>query len=517
MQVTAFPQDGIFARDGDEERLENALELGVDCVGGIPHYEPTSELGLKEVHRVFELAKQYSRRIDVHCDETDDPSSRFLEVMADDTVKFGLGGRVTASHCTAMGSYEPYYSSKLHGFLRRAGINIVVNPFANSLIQGRLDVYPKRRGFAQLKELLAAGVNVSLGNDVIMDPWYLLGRADMVEAASLALHFTYMSGLEEIPEMLRCATERGARTLGVEDEYGIEAGKPADLVVYDAPSALEVLRLHRAAALGDPPRPRRRGDDACADDAARRARHVRAAGMTVGLLHPGEMGAAIGAALQAAGHEVLWASDGRSDGDAGARAHVHRRRHRRRARRAQRCRLLRRPAPRRARARRVACRRFSGIYVDANAVSPATAARVGATVERFVDGGIVGGPPAPRLYLSGAEAPAVAELFEGSAIETLVVANASALKCAYAGWTKGSGALLLAIREFARAEGVWEPLAEEWERSQPRLAERARGGGALRRREGLALDRRDGGDRGRIRCRRTAARLSRSGGRRLPR
>jgi cytosine deaminase len=244
IQVTAFPQDGIFARDGDEQRLEHAVRLGVDCVGGIPHYEPTSELGLLEVHRVFDLARQYSRRIDVHCDETDDPNSRFLEVMADDTVKYSLTGRVTASHCTAMGSYEPYYSSKLHGFLRRAGINVVVNPFANSLIQGRLDVYPKRRGFAQLKELLAAGVNVSLGNDVIMDPWYLLGRADMVEAASLALHFTYMSGLDEIPEMLRCATERGARTLGVEDEYGLEEGKPADLVVYDAPNALEVLRLH---------------------------------------------------------------------------------------------------------------------------------------------------------------------------------------------------------------------------------------------------------------------------------
>ena len=236
VQVTAFPQDGIFARDGDEARLENALRLGVDCIGGIPHYEPTSELGLREVHRVFELASQYARRIDVHCDETDDPSSRFVEVMADDTVKFGLEGRVTASHCTAMGSYEPYYSSKLHAFLRRAGINVVVNPFANSLIQGRLD--------AQLKELLAAGVNVSLGNDVIMDPWYSMGRADMVEAASLALHFTYMSGLDEIPELLRCATERGARTLGVEDEYGLEEGKPADLVVFDAPSALEVLRLH---------------------------------------------------------------------------------------------------------------------------------------------------------------------------------------------------------------------------------------------------------------------------------
>ncbi len=246
IQVTAFPQDGIYSHPENEELFERALQLGADCVGGIPHYEPTAELGLREVHRVFELAKEYGRRIDVHCDETDDPSSRFLEVMADNTVQHGLSGLVTASHCTAMGSYEPYYSSKLHGFLKRAGINIVVNPYANSLIQGRLDVYPKRRGFAQLKELLAAGVNVSLGNDVIMDPWYLMGRADMVEAASLALHFTYMSGLDEIPEMLECATTRGARTLGIEDEYGLEEGKPADCVVFDAPNAIEVLRLHPA-------------------------------------------------------------------------------------------------------------------------------------------------------------------------------------------------------------------------------------------------------------------------------
>jgi cytosine deaminase len=246
IQVTAFPQDGIYSDPQNEELFERAFQLGADCVGGIPHYEPTTELGLREMHTVFELAKRHSRRIDVHCDETDDPASRFLEVMADNTVRHGLSGRVTASHCTAMGSYEPYYSSKLHGFLLRAGINIVVNPFANSLIQGRLDVYPKRRGFAQLKELLAAGVNVSLGNDVVMDPWYLMGRADMIEAASLALHFTYMSGLDEIPEMLSCATTRGARTLGIEDEYGLEEGKPADCVIFDAPTPLEVLRLHPA-------------------------------------------------------------------------------------------------------------------------------------------------------------------------------------------------------------------------------------------------------------------------------
>ena len=243
IQVTAFPQDGIYSDPRNEELFENALRLGADCVGGIPHYEPTTELGHREVHRVFELAKQYGRRIDVHCDETDDPHSRFLEVMANNTVQHSLGGRVTASHCTAMGSYEPYYSSKLRGFLRRAGINVVVNPYANSLIQGRLDPYPKRRGFAQLKELLAEGVNVSLGNDVIVDPWYLLGKADLVDAASLALHFTYMSGLDEIPQMLECATTHGARTLGVEDDYGIEEGKPADMVIFDAPSALEVMRL----------------------------------------------------------------------------------------------------------------------------------------------------------------------------------------------------------------------------------------------------------------------------------
>ena len=193
--------------------------------------------------------------------------------------------------------------------------------------------------------------------------------------------------------------------------------------------------------------------------------------MTVGLLHPGEMGAAIGVALQTAGHEVLWASAGRSDAtrergraftevgtvaELVARSDI----------------VISVVPPHAALELAESLPAFSGIFVDANAVSPATAARIGTTVERFVDGGIVGGPPAPRLYLSGAEAPAVGELFAGSPVETLVVANASALKCAYAGWSKGSGALLLAIREFATAEGIWEPLAAEWERSQPQLPAR---------------------------------------------
>lgn len=193
--------------------------------------------------------------------------------------------------------------------------------------------------------------------------------------------------------------------------------------------------------------------------------------MTVGLLHPGEMGAAIGAALLAAGHEVLWASEGRSEAtrgraadfvDAGSLANV-----------VERSEVVFSVVPPHAAVTLAeSLPTFDGIYVDANAVSPATAVRVSSVVERFVDGGIVGGPPAPRVYLSGDDAARVAALFEGSAIETELVSNASAVKCAYAAWTKGSGALLLAIREFAKAEGIWEPLAEEWARSQPQLADR---------------------------------------------
>jgi 3-hydroxyisobutyrate dehydrogenase-like beta-hydroxyacid dehydrogenase len=192
----------------------------------------------------------------------------------------------------------------------------------------------------------------------------------------------------------------------------------------------------------------------------------------VGLLHPGEMGAAVGAALRAAGHEVLWASDGRSEAtraraagvglvDAGTVAAV-----------CARAEVVLTVAPPHAAAELAeSLPPFEGIYVDANAIAPATARRVGAAVARFVDGGIIGGPPAPRLYLSGEEAAAVAALFAGSPIEARVVPNASALKCAYAGLSKGSAALLLAARDYARAEGVEEALRGEWPRElQERLA-----------------------------------------------
>src|SRR5439155_1725202 len=213
------------------------LHLDASLTAGRPRYNRSGTL-IEGIQVWGELKESLT---------AEDVFERAREVVrwsaAQGTLHIRAHADVTASHCTAMGSYEPYYSSKLRGFLRRAGINVVVNPYANSLIQGRLDPYPKRRGFAQLKELLAEGVNVSLGNDVIVDPWYLLGKADLVDAASLALHFTYMSGLDEIPQMLECATTHGARTLGVEDDYGIEEGKPADMVVFDAPTPREVIRL----------------------------------------------------------------------------------------------------------------------------------------------------------------------------------------------------------------------------------------------------------------------------------
>lgn len=243
LQLVAFPQDGIFSSPEGPELLDKALSLGADAVGGIPHYEFTRELGEKDVHLAFELARKHNRPIDCHTDETDDPNSRFTEVMAANAIGDGLYGRVTASHCTAMHSYDNAYASKLLALLARSGVNVVANPFDNTILQGRADTYPKRRGLTRVKELLGAGVNVSLGHDSIMDPWYPLGRGDMLGAASLALHVLQMSGKDEIDEVFGLVTEKAARTLDVGDRYGIEEGKPANLVVFDAPDRFETLRL----------------------------------------------------------------------------------------------------------------------------------------------------------------------------------------------------------------------------------------------------------------------------------
>jgi cytosine deaminase len=243
LQLVAFPQDGILSFPNGRELLRRALELGCDLVGGIPHYEWTNAMGIEDVHCAFALAKEFNRDIDCHCDETDDPNSRFTEVMAADTLEQGWQGRVTASHCTAMHGYDNAYAFKLTRLLARAQVNVVANPFDNVVLQGRFDTYPKRRGIARVKELLAGGVNVSLGHDSIMDPWFPLGRGDMLAAAQLALFLCHMSGYEEIRDVLDLITTNAARTLRIQDRYGIEEGKPADFLLLDAPNAFEALRL----------------------------------------------------------------------------------------------------------------------------------------------------------------------------------------------------------------------------------------------------------------------------------
>ena len=243
LQLVAFPQDGILSFPDGRELMRQAMELGCDLVGGIPHYEWTRDMGVEDVHYAFALAKEFNRDIDCHCDETDDPLSRFTEVMAADTMQQGWQGRVTASHCTAMHSYDNAYAFKLIRLLSRAQVNVVANPFDNVVLQGRFDTYPKRRGITRVKELLAEGVNVALGHDSIMDPWFPLGKGDMLAAAQLALYLCHMSGYEEINDVLDLITTNAAKVLRIQDTYGIEEGKPADFLVLDAPSAFEALRL----------------------------------------------------------------------------------------------------------------------------------------------------------------------------------------------------------------------------------------------------------------------------------
>src|SRR6266849_7441841 len=243
LQLVAFPQDGIMSFPNGRELMRKAMELGCDLVGGIPHYEWTRDMGVEDVHYAFALAKEFNRDIDCHCDETDDPHSRFTEVMAADTLQQGCRGRVTASHCTAMHSYDNAYAFKLIHLLARAQVNVVANPFDNVVLQGRFDTYPKRRCITRVKELLAAGVNVALGHDSIMDPWFPLGRGDMLAAAQLALYLCHMSGYSEINDVFDLITTNAAKALRIQDRYGIEEGKPADFLILDASSAFEALRL----------------------------------------------------------------------------------------------------------------------------------------------------------------------------------------------------------------------------------------------------------------------------------
>ncbi|MFE1829558.1 cytosine deaminase [Streptomyces yangpuensis] len=243
LQIVAFPQEGIVSFPDGEALLREAVTRGADVVGAIPHFEDTREDGVSSLHTAFALAEEHGLRVDAHCDEIDDEQSRFVEVLATLALRSGLRERATASHTTAMGSYNGAYSFKLQRLLARSGINLVANPFANLNLQGRFDAYPKRRGLTQVREMLAAGVNVAFGHDDVMDPWNALGTADPLQTALVGLYAAQLTGADDIPVAFSMVTDRAARVLGLgADEYGITAGAPASFVLLPAPSPEEAIR-----------------------------------------------------------------------------------------------------------------------------------------------------------------------------------------------------------------------------------------------------------------------------------
>ncbi len=242
LQLVAFPQDGLLRSPGALGNLKRALDLGVDVIGGIPHFERTSEQGAESVKLLCELAAERGLRVDMHCDESDDPQSRHVETLAQQTQRLGLHGRVTGSHLTSMHSMDNYYVSKLIPLIAEAQMHAVANPLINITLQGRHDSYPKRRGMTRVPELLAAGVNVGFGHDCVMDPWYPLGSGDMLEVAAMGLHVAQMTSVSGQRQCFDAVTVNNARILGLED-YGLEVGCRADFVLLQAATPEEAIRL----------------------------------------------------------------------------------------------------------------------------------------------------------------------------------------------------------------------------------------------------------------------------------
>ena len=242
LQLVAFPQDGALRDPQAMDKLRRALVMGVDVVGGIPHFERTSEQGALSVKLLCELAAAQGKLVDMHCDESDDPMSRHIETLAFETQRLGLQGRVTGSHCTSMHSMDNYYVSKLLPLIAEAGVSIIANPLINITLQGRSDSYPKRRGMTRVPELLAAGVNVAFGHDCVMDPWYSLGSGDMLEVAHMGLHVAQMTSQSGIRQCFDAVTKNAARILHL-DGYGLNVGCHADMVLLQAGDPIEALRL----------------------------------------------------------------------------------------------------------------------------------------------------------------------------------------------------------------------------------------------------------------------------------
>ncbi len=241
IQIVAFPQEGILSYPNGRELLAEAVSMGADAVGAIPHFEFTREYSVESLDFALKLAADRDKLVDVHCDEIDDEASRGLETVAARALEFGLFDKVTASHTTAMHSYNNAYVLRLMRLLKMSRINFVSNPLVNTHLQGRIDTYPKRRGVTRVKELLAEGINVSFGNDDIFDPWYPMGNGGMRDVVFLGLHVCQMMGYQEIMDSYKLVTHNAAKTLHVSGRYGIEAGKPASFVVLDAENYYDAL------------------------------------------------------------------------------------------------------------------------------------------------------------------------------------------------------------------------------------------------------------------------------------
>ncbi|MED0673505.1 cytosine deaminase [Aneurinibacillus aneurinilyticus] len=242
IQLVAFPQEGILSYPNGVELLEESLKMGADAVGGIPHFEFTREYGVESLKKAFDLAEKYDRLVDIHCDEIDDEQSRFVEVVATEAYERGIGARTTASHTTAMGSYNDAYTYKLFRLLKLSSINFVSNPLVNIHLQGRFDTYPKRRGLTRVKELQEAGLNICFGHDDIFDPWYPLGTGNMLQVLHMGIHASQLMGYEQIINSIDLITSNSAKTLQIEEIYGIEEGKPANFIVLSAKNEYEAIR-----------------------------------------------------------------------------------------------------------------------------------------------------------------------------------------------------------------------------------------------------------------------------------
>ncbi|WP_104099073.1 cytosine deaminase [Stutzerimonas kunmingensis] len=249
LQIVAFPQEGIESFKGGRELMTEAIAMGADVVGGIPHFENTRDQGVSSIKFLMDLAERSGCMVDVHCDETDDPQSRFLEVLAEEARVREMGERVTASHTTAMGSYDNAYCSKLFRLLKMSKINFVSCPTESIHLQGRFDTYPKRRGLTRVAEIDRAGMNICFGQDSIVDPWYPLGNGNILRILEAGLHICHMLGYEDLQRGLDLITGNSARTLNLGERYGLEVGRPANLLVLSAPDDYEMLRTQGHALL----------------------------------------------------------------------------------------------------------------------------------------------------------------------------------------------------------------------------------------------------------------------------